>query len=377
MNSTETLEEIVAPLLTWFSDNARQLPWRDSPTPYQVWVSEIMLQQTRVEAVKEYYLRFMKRLPTIEALAQIEEQELLKLWEGLGYYNRVRNMQKTACIITKDYGGTFPKQYEQLLSLPGIGTYTAGAVASIAYGLPEPAVDGNVLRVLARIRGDYGDIADAAVKKRVEAELRTLLNQISDENAIPNARVPKRMNRTGALNQALMELGAIVCIPNGTPKCEMCPIRNSQACRCIAFDHNSQSELPVKSPKKQRKIDEKTVILIMDDRRTIIRKRPSTGLLAGLYEFPNTEGYLSEKQVQEYVESMGLFCLRIERIPDATHIFTHREWHMRAYLVRIAESPDANVLIEDRKHNFVNREQIEEQYPLPTAFSKFMCYVKK
>lgn len=360
MNNKDELKEIVTPLLTWFEENARGLPWRENPTPYQVWVSEIMLQQTRVEAVKAYYLRFMKRLPTVEALAQIQEDELLKLWEGLGYYNRVRNMQKAARIITEEYHGAFPNQYEQLLRLPGIGTYTAGAIASIAYGLPEPAVDGNVLRVLARIRGDYSDIADTAVKKRVETELRELLRAIS---------------KTGAFNQALMELGAIVCVPNGTPKCEICPIRQGERCRCAAFDQGSQSELPVKAPKKQRRIDEKTVILIMDDRKTIIRKRPSTGLLARLYEFPNAEGFLTEKEVQKYVEDMGLFCLRIEQIPDVTHIFTHREWRMRAYLVRIAESFHQDVLHTD--DIFADRLQIEEKYPLPTAFSKFIDYVKK
>ena len=357
MTNGKALADIVTPLLTWFEENARDLPWRKNVTPYQVWVSEIMLQQTRVEAVKAYYIRFMKRLPTVEALADISEDELLKLWEGLGYYNRVRNMQKAACVITEEYGGKFPDQYEQLLSLPGIGSYTAGAIGSIAYNLPEPAVDGNVLRVLARIRGDYEDIAEPTVKKRVETELRALLQDI------PVA---------GAFNQALMELGATVCVPNGAPKCEICPIQQSKTCRCIAFDQSSQSELPVKSPKKQRRIDEKTVILIMDDRRAIIRKRPSTGLLAGLYEFPNAEGYLSEREVQDYVENMGFFSIRIEKLPEVTHIFTHREWRMRAYAVQIAEPERIN-----QENLFVDRTQIEETYPLPTAFSKFTSYVKK
>ena len=199
------LEKIVKPLLAWYDKGRRILPWRESPTPYHVWVSEIMLQQTRVEAVKPYYDRFMQELPDIEALAKVDEEKLLKLWEGLGYYNRARNLKKSAEKIVIDYEGQMPDSYEELVKLTGIGSYTAGAIASIAFGKPYPAVDGNVLRILARLRLDERDILDAGVKRAVETELLQV--------------IPK--DRPGDFNQALMELGAVVCVPNGMPKCDI------------------------------------------------------------------------------------------------------------------------------------------------------------
>lgn len=345
-------------LLEWFAHHARRLPWREKRTPYRIWVSEIMLQQTRVEAVKGYFERFMEQLPEVQDLASVPEDALLKLWEGLGYYNRVRNMQRAAGIVCEQYGGKLPADYEALQKLPGIGTYTAGAIASQAFEIPEPAVDGNVLRILARIDGDDSDIADTAVKAEAEKRLRHIMQTI----------LPK--GQAGNFNQALMELGATVCVPNGAPKCEICPMQF----RCVAFAENRQDFLPVKAPKKPRVIEDKTVLVIVNDRQVLIRKRGKKGLLAGMYEFPNTEGFLDEQEALKYVEALGFMSLRIESVPDTKHIFTHREWHMKAYRINVADEPDMEKLPQE--FLFVNRTQIEESYAIPSAFSRFTKYVK-
>lgn len=230
----DSLDRIAAPLLAWYDSGRRILPWREEPTPYHVWLSEIMLQQTRVEAVKPYYDRFLQALPDIESLAAADEEKLLKLWEGLGYYNRARNLKKAAQILVSEYGGRMPDDYEIILSLPGIGSYTAGAISSIAFGKAYPAVDGNVLRILARLRTDERDILQAGVKKSVEEELADVM--------------PK--DRPGDFNQALMELGAMVCIPNGAPKCDVCPWK--ELCRARA--QGITGEFPKKAGKKPRSI---------------------------------------------------------------------------------------------------------------------------
>ncbi|NLG03981.1 MAG: A/G-specific adenine glycosylase [Clostridia bacterium] len=361
---TAQLQRLSVPLMKWYKSNARVLPWRKQITPYRVWISEIMLQQTRVEAVKEYYARFMKRLPDIGSLSEIEEEELLKLWEGLGYYNRARNLKRAAQLIMADYGGEMPGSYEELLRLPGIGTYTAGAIGSIAFSLREPAVDGNVLRVLARLRGDYDDIMKPAVRKRVENELRALLLEISNE----------KENVPGILNQALMELGALVCVPNGDPRCDQCPLKE----QCYAANHQCYTELPVKTQKKPRVIEDMTVILIMDDQEALLYKRGKKGLLAGLYEFPNAKGSLSEQEVIEYVEALGFMALHVERKEDAKHIFTHREWRMRVYAVKIAQLSQSELNQSDeeaRIGTFADKSTIIQQYALPTAFAQFKKYL--
>lgn len=343
------LDMISKPLLAWYDAGRRILPWREEPTPYHVWVSEIMLQQTRVEAVKPYYDRFMKTLPDLASLADAREEQLLKLWEGLGYYNRVRNLNKAAQVIMEEYKGVMPDCYEELLKLPGIGSYTAGAIASIAYGKQVPAVDGNVLRVLARLRCDKRDITQQAVKKQVEEEL--LLSMPSD--------------RPGDFNQALMELGAMVCIPNGAPKCEECPWEE------LCLSHKQQTELsfPVKSGKKARTIEKKTILLIRDDNKAALKKRPPKGLLAGMYEFPWIEGHLSEQEVLSYLKEIGLSVLHIKPLVASKHIFTHKEWHMTGYAVRVDElakkNPKTDLIYVDRK------EAIEE-YPIPSAFSAYL-----
>ena len=348
---------LIEPLIKWYRMHARNLPWRASVTPYGIWVSEIMLQQTRVEAVKPYYARFMEALPDIRALAECEEDRLLKLWEGLGYYNRVRNMQKAAQILMDEYGGEMPAQYEALLSLPGIGPYTAGAIASIAFGLPEPAVDGNVLRIFARVFADASDIAKPAVRRRLEAGLRETMRE---EAFIESDFTP------GELNQALMELGATVCVPNGAPLCEECPW--NPFCRAKADDRIA--ELPVKSGKKARRIEKRTVLIIRDEDRIVLSKRPEKGLLAGLYELPNVEGHLNAKEALATVNAMHLHPLHIQKLESAKHIFSHVEWHMTGYMIRVD-----SLSREDAEALFIEIRDQQKNYPVPSAFSAYMKYM--
>lgn len=347
------LTEIVEPLLSWYRANKRILPWRDKNNAYYTWVSEIMLQQTRVEAVKPYFERFITVLPDIPALAACPEEKLMKLWEGLGYYNRVRNMQQAAITVVQEYNGKLPEFFSALLSLKGIGSYTAGAVASIAYGIPVPAVDGNVLRVISRITESSGDIMKQSVRKKMETDLQEIM--------------PK--DCPGDFNQALMELGAVICVPNGQAKCESCPV----AGLCQAFCHGTVDALPVKAAKKARTIEERTVFVIQDGERTAIRKRPSKGLLASLYELPNIPGCLSKEEALEYVEEQKLEPLHIEELPPAKHIFSHIEWRMKAYRIRVSslETPASEKLL------FVDKKQSEKKYTIPSAFGAYVKYMKE
>lgn len=342
----DSLDLIAKPLLAWYDSGRRILPWREDPTPYHVWLSEIMLQQTRVEAVKPYYDRFLCRLPDIESLAAVEEEELLKLWEGLGYYNRARNLKKSAIQIVTEYGGRMPEDYEQLMKLTGIGSYTAGAIASIAFGKSVPAVDGNVLRILSRLRADDRDITDVKVKKSIEEELRAV---------IPG-------ERPGDFNQALMELGATVCVPNGSPKCGQCPWKDI----CLAKLQGNAPEYPKKRAKKARSIEKKTVLLIQYEQRIALSKRPSEGLLAGMYEFPSMEGHQGEKQVIAYLKQLGVMPLRIRKLEPAKHIFTHKEWHMTGYYVRVDD------LTGMGEYVFVDPSEIKDKYPVPSAYAAYM-----
>ena len=334
------LEQIVKPLLAWFEKNARTLPWRSISTPYRVWVSEIMLQQTRVEAVKPYFERFMHALPDVKSLAECEEERLLKLWEGLGYYNRVRNMQIAAQTVMEQYDGKLPADYEKLLELKGIGHYTAGAIASIAYGIPVPAVDGNVLRILMRVSADNSDIMKQSVKTRVEQAL---------QQVIP-----------------LMELGAIVCVPNGEPLCDQCPWYSF----CETRKRGLWQELPVKKKAKGRRIEERTVLVIRDGERVVLKRRPKKGLLAGLYEFPNEPGTLTEDEALRAVQDMHLHPMRIQRLEEAKHIFSHVEWHMQGYMVEVDSltREEAGLLFVEAAHS-------EEAYPIPAAFAAYTKYM--
>lgn len=347
------LNEIVQPLISWYRQNKRILPWRDQKNAYYTWVSEIMLQQTRVEAVKPYFLRFIGELPDVKALAECPEEKLMKLWEGLGYYNRVRNMQTAAQNVVSEYSGILPASYEELLALKGIGSYTAGAIASIAYDIPVPAVDGNVLRVFSRITENRQDIMKQSVRRQVEEKLLGIM--------------PKEA--PGDFNQALMELGAVVCVPNGPARCTECPV----AAFCRAYHHGIVDELPVKAPKKKRTIENRTVLVIQDGERTAIHKRPQEGLLAGLYELPNVEGHLSMDEALQKVKEMNLEPLHIEPLPEAKHIFSHIEWRMTGYRIRVSS-------LEERKESsfiFTEKKQSEKQYAIPSAFRAYIKYMKE
>ena len=343
----EGLHQMAEPLVDWYRKNKRQLPWRDIKDPYRIWISEIMLQQTRVEAVKPFYARFLDALPTVSDLANAEEEKLLKLWEGLGYYNRVRNMQKAARQIMDVQGGEFPSDFEAIRSLTGIGNYTAGAIGSFAFGIPKPAVDGNVLRVISRVTGSYDDIMKASTKTKVEEQLEAV--------------IPK--DAACDFNQGLIELGAIVCVPNGAPKCEVCPLAHL----CEAIHKGIQDELPVKTKAKERRIEKKTIFIFKDGEKVAIRKRDAKGLLAGMYELPNVEENLTQKEAIAYSQQIGLAPLHIKSLGKAKHIFSHVEWHMIGYSIRVDELE--NSCTEDMI--FIHPEEVEKEYPIPAAFETY------
>lgn len=345
------LYEVVDPLVQWYRENKRDLPWRKNPDAYKVWVSEIMLQQTRVEAVKPYYERFLKALPTVQDLARAEEDTLLKLWEGLGYYNRVRNMQKAAQQIMVDHHGEFPSSYEEILSLKGIGDYTAGAISALAYGIPKPAVDGNVLRVVSRLLCIEEDIMKQNVRRKVEKQL---------EKVIPR-------DAASDFDQGLIELGALICVPNGKPGCTECPLKTL----CKAHAWGREKELPVRTKQKARRIEERTIFIFRDGETVALKKRPAKGLLAGLYELPGMEGKMTQEEVIAYSKKIGLLPIRVMPAGEAKHIFSHVEWHMTGYLVVVDE------LEKSCKEEmlFVHPEEIEKIYPIPSAFERYTDYL--
>lgn len=343
------LGALVKPLCSWYEENKRSMPWRDNATPYHVWISEIMLQQTRIEAVLGYYARFTERLPDVESLAAVSEDELLKLWEGLGYYNRARNLKKAAVQMVEQHGGNLPADYDELKELAGIGNYTAGAIASIAYGIPAPAVDGNVLRVTMRYLDCDDDISKMSVRRQMEDSIREI---------IP-AELP------GEFNQALMELGEVICIPNGMPLCGSCPLRES----CGARKSGRQLVLPIKPGKKERRIEKKTILIFEAQGKIAVRRRPEQGLLAGMWEFPSLDGYRTKTELKRQLLEKGMNVRELVKLPDNRHVFSHVEWHMRGYRVVLDEEPEQH-LVPDI--TFVKREQIEREYAVPVAFHSFL-----
>ena len=320
--SAHVLAALPGPLLDWYRENARDLPWRHTVDPYPIWVSEIMLQQTRVAAVLGYYARFLAAFPTVEALAAAPQEQLMKLWEGLGYYSRARNLQKAAKLIAEQ--GSFPRSYQGLLQLPGIGDYTASAIASAAFALPQAAVDGNVLRVVARLCDCPADIGDPRTKKAVRAAVQAVF--------------PEKEADIRIFNQATMELGATVCVPHGPARCECCPARDI----CLARERGTVESLPVKAPKKPRRREQKTVFLLLREGELALRQRPGKGLLAGLWEFPNVEGHLQPEEAAEQLAAWGLVPREWRNRLVAKHIFTHVEWEMLGYTVEVrGEGPEA------------------------------------
>jgi len=312
-NALQQLKRLPDVLLPWYDEHRRVLPWREEVSPYRTWVSEIMLQQTRVAAVLPYFQRFMAAFPTVEALAAADTEQLMKLWEGLGYYSRARNLQKAAQIVAQR--GSFPDTYEEVMALPGIGDYTAGAILSIAFGQAVPAVDGNVLRVVSRITGSEDNILDTKVRSR----FRTLMAHIMPTD------------RPGEFNQALMDLGATVCLPSGEPLCADCPARQF----CTAHLQNRQKELPVRISKTKRRTEEKTVFLLLRGGEAALRQRPETGLLAGLWEYPHVDGTLEEPEAAAQLLTWGVTPHQWVKRLRFHHIFTHIRWDMTGYVVEV------------------------------------------
>lgn len=342
---TEPLSMLPIPLLQWYQEHARDLPWRRSPTPYRVWVSEIMLQQTRVGAVLGYFANFMTAFPTVQDLAAAPEDQLMKLWQGLGYYSRARNLQKAARQIVADHGGIFPTEYQDIRALAGVGDYTAAAIASICYGQPVPAVDGNLLRVAARVMGDAADITTTQGKRHFTAAL---------QKVIP-------LDLPGQFNQAMMDLGATVCLPNGAPLCAQCPAADF----CRAHGEGRERELPVRPAKKPRRVEEREVFLIFCQGKVALRRRPAKGLLAGLWEYPNELAPAADFPAAWGLPGEGAFA------GAGKHIFTHVEWRMTArrwYLTDPA-LPAGWV--------WAGREDLARDYPIPSAFAPFQQVVQE
>lgn len=326
-------------LLAWYDYSKRILPWRDNPTPYRVWISEIMLQQTKVETVIPYFNRFVQELPDVYSLSTVDDDYLNKLWEGLGYYSRVRNLKKAAIQIVSKYNGEIPNNLVDLESLSGIGPYTSGAILSIAYQQPFTAVDGNVLRVFARLTENRNNIKDVNIKKEIKDLVQSFLP----------------LKRVGDFNQGLMEIGATVCLPNGAPLCEVCPLQRF----CKSFKNGSTLEIPIKQSKKARKMEHKTVLVIKSGEKYALEKRPNQGLLAGLYQFPLFEGHLAIEQIQSLLEETKY----IQKISSSKHIFTHLEWDIEAYVVEMNDQIGSYI--------WVNTEDIKSTYSIPTAFQTY------
>ena len=360
-------EQLPERICVWYAQNRRALPWRKTRDPYLVWVSEIMLQQTRVEAVKPYYARFTEALPDVEALSACPEDRLLKLWEGLGYYSRVRHMQEAARLLVQEHAqegkgkAALPGDPAALQRLPGIGSYTAGAIASIAYGVRVPAVDGNVLRILARLQADDRDVLKASVKREAESRL---------QEALQNCGTP------GDFNQGMMDLGAGICLPQVQPLCEQCPLADLFE----AHRQKKETAFPVRSKAKDRRVEQRTILLIRDGDRVVLTRRPAKGLLAGLYEFPNLPGSKSRREVLQTAEAMNLQPLYIRELGRAKHLFSHVEWQMCGYEIRIAGFAEEGIHLPGTKAAapwfLAEIEQMEEEYPIPSAYKAYTKYLQ-
>jgi len=347
----ETIRAFQNALLDWYQCNKRILPWRDNPTPYRVWISEIMLQQTRVDTVIPYFERFLKRYPTIADLASADDDELAKQWEGLGYYTRVRNLKKAAQIIVERYASEFPEDEVSVGALPGIGPYTLGAIQSIAFGKKRAAIDGNVLRVFARITANFGDISSDSVKREIGAVVtKTLPNE-----------------RNSDYTQGLMEIGATVCLPNGAPKCEFCPVQGF----CLAYRDQLIEAIPMKKMAKARNIERKTVfVLVTQDRRVALRKRNSSGLLAGLWEFYNCDGDLLPSEWLAMAGDAAGLVVSVGQLTDHTHLFSHIEWRMKGYAI-VVEKP-----FEIDRMVWVEISRLRQEFSIPTAFRPYVEWLR-
>ena len=341
------MKEYTNQIILWYRENKRDLPWRQDRDPYHVWVSEIMLQQTRIEAVIAYYHRFIKELPTIKSLANVSEEKLLKLWEGLGYYSRARNLKKAAQTIIQEYQGKFPTTYVDIIKLPGIGEYTASALASICFQEPEVTIDGNVLRVFTRFHNDTRNIDLNQTKKDIRNHLMNI--------------IPKE---SGEFNQGLMEIGETICIPNGIPKCEICPLKKG----CLAYHQNTYSFLPKRKEKTSKKEEKYTILLLQYQNKYAIYQRTNETLLKNLYAFPQIPEFLSLKELKEVLQENKLEEQTIQTGPNYTHIFTHKKWNMISYIIPLRQ--------ESYKYQFYSLEEIEQYYAMASAYKPFLQFLQ-
>ena len=331
-------------ILSWYKKSRREMPWREEPTPYRIWISEIMLQQTRVDTVIPYFNNFMSRYPTVESLASSEENELMKYWEGLGYYSRIKNIRKTAIELVQNHQAKLPESFEELLKLKGIGEYTASAIASEAFGVKVPAVDGNVFRVFARLTGFREDIREAKSQEKLKVAVREVLPE----------------KEIGDFNQGLIELGALICIPKGSPKCELCPVKEF----CGSYRDNLQDEIPFRSKARKRTVQERTVFLIQCGDRFAVRKRDEGTLLEGLFEIPNREGFYTPEEGKSVVEEMGFTVKDLHMIRDKKVVFTHIEWILQGYYFHVVEENNAFL--------FETKENLLKNYALASAFIGYL-----
>jgi A/G-specific adenine glycosylase len=345
MTDAAIIQQALPRIADWYSRSRRVLPWREDPTPYRIWISEIMLQQTRIEAVIAYYRRFLEELPDVQTLAAVDEDRLLKLWEGLGYYSRARNLKKAAQTVMRDYGGELPRTAAELKKLPGVGDYTAGAIASIACGEPEPAVDGNVLRVLSRLLASEADILAPGTKKAMTALLR-------EHYPVGEA--------AALTTEGLMELGEVICGPSGAPRCGLCPLRGL----CRAAADGTAERYPVKTPPRPRRVEARTVLLLRCGGRWAIRQREKKGLLAGLWEFPGEAGFLDATALRERFPQ----ALSVRPCGRAKHVFTHVEWHMEGWLLELPEEFPGFV--------WESAAAIRARYSVPTALKAYLAQIE-
>lgn len=342
------MTELSCLLLDWYNQHKRNLPWRTTHDPYRVWVSEIMLQQTRVDTVIPYYLRFMEAFPNIKVLSEAKEERYLKLWEGLGYYSRVRNLVKGAKLIQEQFKGVMPEDKESLLKIPGIGDYTSAAILSFAYGEPVVTIDGNLIRVYARLTASKIIPNETQSKKDAEAFLM---------KHIPN-------DRSGDFNQALMDLGELVCLPNGAPRCNECPLKD----QCKAHLEKKETSYPLPKKKIEKKIEERSIFMLICDKKIALFKRPSGGLLGGMYEFlniENKEGISPEKLLQ----NLNISCKNPIFLGEKKHVFTHLVWKMKGYICYVDSFPMGSVIAD--------KEALLYHYTIPTAYSYFLEAILK
>ena len=373
---SDTLLAAARPLALWYAENARSLPWREGREPYRVWLSEVMLQQTRIEAVRPYYARFLEAAPTPVALAALPEDRLMKLWQGLGYYSRARNLHRAARVIVERHGGALPADYDALRALPGVGEYTAGAIASIAFGLPTPAVDGNVLRVVARVLGDDSNVLDPDTKKRVTAALSCVYREADKDESLKSALCARRagLSVPAALTEGLMELGQTRCLPNREPLCEGCPL----ASLCAVKRSRAWDKIPYREKQKARKKEARLVLLLADEAgRFAIRRRPDRGLLASLFELPSIllpTGKESDEALdtlgRAFCKEHGLVSEESASLSDARHIFTHIEWQMKGRFFNVSRTEATDDALV-----FASPREIGEDYALPSAFSSYLAWI--